>query len=61
MSISKVLAIASAWIATAIAVIFGMKYTGSANCLWAFMFPVGAVAELSDSDNNDNENEENND
>lgn len=31
---------ASAWIATSIAVVFGIKYTKSAWCLWAFLLPV---------------------
>lgn len=30
---------ASAWIATAIAVIFGIRYTNSAWCLWALFLP----------------------
>lgn len=30
---------ASAWITTSIAVIFAIKYTGSAWCLWALLIP----------------------
>lgn len=30
---------AVAWISTAVAVIFGMKYTHSPWCLWAFLLP----------------------
>lgn len=39
MSIPTAIAYASAWIATAIAVIFAIKYTGSAWCLWALIIP----------------------
>lgn len=35
------IAYAAAWIATAVAVIFGIKLTGSSWCLWAFFFPAG--------------------
>ena len=34
-NITIVIIYASAWIATAIAVIFGIRYTNSAWCLWA--------------------------
>lgn len=34
---------AAAWIATGVATIFGIKYTGSAICLWAFVFPMIAT------------------
>ena len=39
MSMSTAIAYASAWIATAIAVIFAIRYTGSAWCLWALVIP----------------------
>lgn len=39
MSVPTAIAYASAWIATAIAVIFAIRYTGSALCLWAFIIP----------------------
>lgn len=38
-NIATTIAYASAWIATVIAVIFAIKYTGSAWCLWALLFP----------------------
>ena len=44
---------ATAWIATAVAVIFAIKYTGSAWCLWAFIFPTGLKFSLSSKHNND--------
>ena len=37
--LSMTICYASAWIATSIAVIFAIKYTGSTWCLWAFLFP----------------------
>lgn len=37
--LSMTICYASAWIATAVAVIFAIKYTGSTWCLWAFLFP----------------------
>lgn len=44
---------ATAWIATAVAVIFAIKYTGSAWCLWAFIFPSGLKLSFSSKHNND--------
>lgn len=35
----KYFARAMAWVATAVAVCYGMHITGSANCLWAFLLP----------------------
>lgn len=50
------LAYAAAWISTAAAVIFGMKYTGSAWCLWALCLPAMIKIEIS-SDEKDNKEE----
>ena len=44
---------AAAWIATAVAVIFAIKYTGSAWCLWAFIFPPGLNLSFSSKHNDD--------
>lgn len=52
------LAYAVAWIATAIAVIYGIKYTGSAWCLWAFILPVNIGLSFSGKYNNDDDDEE---
>ena len=38
-NIAITIAYASAWITTSIAVIFAIKYTGSAWCLFALLFP----------------------
>lgn len=38
-NITIVIIYTSAWIATAIAVIFGIRYTNSAWCLWALFLP----------------------
>lgn len=47
-------------IATAIAVIFAIKYTGSIWCLWALLFPacIEASVDISTSDKGDNSEEE---
>ena len=45
-NIRTTIAYASAWITTSIAVIFAIKYTGSAWCLWALLFP--ACFDISD-------------
>ena len=55
-NIATTIAYASAWIATSIAVIFAIKYTGSALCLWALLFPV--CVEISTSTESDNNEEE---
>ena len=48
------IAYAVAWIATAVAVIFGIKLTGSAWCLCAFFFPAGiSLSHNKKTDNND--------
>ena len=36
----KGLAFASMWISTAIAIIAGLYFTKSADCLWAFVIPM---------------------
>lgn len=53
-------AYASAWIATSIAVIFAIKYTGSIWCLWALLFPacINASVDISTSDKGDDNEEE---
>lgn len=53
------IAYASAWIATAIAVIFAIKYTGSIWCLWALLFPacIEASVDISTSDKGDDSKE----
>ena len=40
----------AAWIATAIAVIFAIKLTGSAWCLWAFYFPGSININIKDEE-----------
>lgn len=55
-NIAVTIAYASAWIATSIAVIFAIKYTGSAWCLWALLFP--ACIKISTSIESDNSKEE---
>lgn len=48
------IAYAAAWIATAVAVIFGIKLTGSTLCLWAFFFPAGInLSHNKKTDDND--------
>ena len=49
---------ATAWIATAVAVIFAIKYTGSAWCLWAFIFPPGLKFSFSNKHNSDEDTDE---
>lgn len=49
---------ATAWIATAAAVIFAIKYTGSAWCLWAFIFPPGLKLSFSNKHNSDEDTDE---
>lgn len=36
-NLSVAIMYASAWMATSIAVVFGIKYTGSTWCLWTFI------------------------
>lgn len=50
------IAYASAWIATAIGVVVGIYFTGSAYCLWAFLLP--ASISLTVSSTVDNKNSE---
>lgn len=59
-NIAMTIAYASAWIATAIAVIFAIKYTGSIWCLWALLFPacIEASVDISTNDKGDNSKEE---
>lgn len=45
-NIATTIAYASAWIATSIAVIFAIKYTESAWCLWALLFPACIKASV---------------
>ena len=49
MKVSTAIAYASAWIATAIVVMFAIKYTGSALCVWALLIP----GRISISDTNE--------
>ena len=39
MKISTAIAYGTAWIATSVAIGFAIKYTGSAQCLLALLFP----------------------
>ena len=55
-NIATTIAYASAWIATSIAVIFAIKYTGSAWCLWALLFP--ACIKISTNNEGDDSEEE---
>ena len=57
-NIAITIAYASAWIATSIAVIFSIKYTGSAWCLWALMFPACIKASVDISTSNDGDDNE---
>ena len=58
-NIATTIAYASAWIATAIAIIFAIKYTGSAWCLWALLFPacIKYSVDISTSNKGDNNEE----
>ena len=57
-NIAMTIAYASAWIATAIAIIFAIKYTGSAWCLWALLFPACIKASVDISTSNEGDNRE---
>ena len=59
-NIAMTIAYASAWIATAIAVIFAIKYTGSSWCLWALVFPacIKVSVDISTSNEGDDSEEE---
>ena len=59
-NIATTIAYASAWIATSIAIIFAIKYTGSAWCLWALLFPacIKASVDISTSNGGDDSEEE---
>lgn len=59
-NIAIAIAYASAWIATSIAVIFAIKYTGSIWCLWALLFPacINASVDISTSDKGDDNEED---
>jgi hypothetical protein len=57
-NIATTIAYASAWIATSIAVIFAIKYTGSAWCLWALLFPACISDDISTSDESNDSEEE---
>lgn len=56
-NIATAIAYASAWIATAIAIIFAIKYTGSAWCLWALVFPACINVDISTSNEGDDSEE----
>lgn len=50
---------ASAWIATAAAVIAGIYLTGSAWCLWALFIPAMiGIIHTDDNEDNDKENKD---
>ena len=57
-NIAMTIAYVSAWIATAIAVIFAIKYTGSAWCLWALVFPACIKASVDISTSNEGDDRE---
>lgn len=59
-NIATTIAYASAWIATAIAIIFAIKYTGFAWCLWALVFPayIKASVDISTSNKGDDSEED---
>jgi hypothetical protein len=57
-NIAMTIAYVSAWIATAIAVIFAIKYTGSIWCLWALLFPACIKASVDISTSNDGDDNE---
>lgn len=57
-NIAIAIAYASAWIATSIAVIFAIKYTGSIWCLWALLFPACIKASVDISTSNDGDDNE---
>lgn len=58
--IAAAIAYASVWFATSIAVIFAIKYTGSAWCLWALLLPacIKTSVDISTSNERDNSEEE---
>lgn len=57
-NIAITIAYASAWIATSTAVIFAIKYTGSAWCLCALLFPACIKASVDISTSNDGDDNE---
>ena len=57
-NIATTIAYATAWIATAIAIIFAIKYTGSAWCLWALLIPACVSIEINTSNESDDSKEE---
>ena len=57
-NIAVTIAYASAWIATAIAVIFAIKYTESIWCLWALLIPACVSIEINTSNESDDSKEE---
>lgn len=59
-NIATTIAYASAWIATAIAIIFAIKYTRSAWYLWALVFPacIKYSVDISTSNKGDGSKEE---
>lgn len=57
-NIATAIAYASAWIATALAIIFAIKYTGSVWCLWALVFPACIKASVDISTSNDGDDNE---
>ena len=59
-NIAMAIAYASTWITTAIVVIFAIKYTGSAWCLWALLFPacIKYSVDISTSNKGDDSEEE---
>lgn len=59
-NIATTIAYASAWIATAIAIIFAIKYTRSTWCLWALVFPacIKYSVDISTSNKGDGSKEE---
>lgn len=57
-NIATTIAYVSAWIATAIAVIFAIKYTGSAWCLWALLLPACIEVRFNSTSNEGDDSEE---
>lgn len=49
---------AAAWISTGVAVIYGIKKTGSAKCLWGFAFPMLVHSGVKLTSHNDCKEEE---